>query len=88
LYFNLHINFAEAALGIKKEIQSIDEKNLVVDIPKGIENNTVLKIKNKGFKKLNQNYFGDLMLVVKIDTPQKLSKTSEELFKKLKEELG
>ncbi len=86
LYFNLHINFPEAALGTKKEIQNIDDKKLVVDIPKGIENNTVLKIRNKGFKKLNQNYFGDLMLTIKIDTPQKLSKTTEELFKKLKQE--
>jgi len=88
LLTNIHINFAEAALGIKKEIQNIDDKKLVIDIPKGIENNTMLKLKSKGFKKLNQNTFGDLLIIIKIDTPKKLTRVAEELFKRLKEELN
>ena len=87
LCFNLNINFAEAALGTKKEIKNIDDKILIIDIPKGIENNTVLKIKGKGFKKLNQNIYSDLLISVKINTPKKLSKNAEELFRKLKQEL-
>lgn len=83
----LDINFAEAALGAKKEIKNIDEKTLIVEIPKAVEHNTVLKIKGKGFKRLNQNTYGDLLIAIKIKTPKKLTKTSEELFKKLKEEL-
>jgi molecular chaperone DnaJ len=84
---NININFSEAALGVKKEIKHIDDKTLIIDIPKGIEHNTVLKVKSKGFKRLNQNLYGDLLITIKIITPKKLSKTAEELFKKLKEEL-
>ncbi len=83
----ININFAEAALGIKKEIRYIDDKILVVDIPNGIMTNTTLKLKGKGFKRLNQNTTGDLLITVNIITPQKLSKQAEELFKKLKSEL-
>lgn len=88
LFVNAHINVAEATLGVKKGIQNINEKEIIIDIPKGIDNGTILKVKGKGFKKLNQNSFGDLLVIVKIDTPKKLSKHAEELFKKLKEELG
>ncbi len=84
---NLDINFVEAALGAKKEIKNLDDKILVVDIPKGISSDTVLKIKNKGFKSLHQNSVGDLLINVKIQTPKKLSKTAQELFKKLEKEL-
>jgi len=83
----LEINFAEAALGVKKEIKNIDDKILILEIPKGIEHNTILKINNKGFKHLNQNIYGDLLVTIKIKTPKKLSKNAEELFRKLKEEL-
>lgn len=83
----IDINFAEAALGTKKEIKHIDGKILTIDIPKGIITNTTLKIKGKGFKRLNQNTAGDLLIIVNIATPQKLSKQAEELFKKLKAEL-
>ena len=84
---NLDINFAEAALGVKKEIKNLDDKTLVVDIEKGIGSDTVLKIRHKGFKSLNQNSIGDLLVGIKIVTPKKLSKTAEELFKKLEKEL-
>ncbi len=87
LITQININFAEAALGTKKEIKYIDDKILIIDIPKGIAANTTLKIKGKGFKRLNQNATGDLLINVLINTPQKLSKQAEELFKKLKEEL-
>jgi molecular chaperone DnaJ len=83
----IQINFAEAALGIKKEVESLDGKILIVDIPNGIESDSVLKIRHKGFKSLHSNTFGDLLLSVKIITPKKLSKVAQDLFKKLENEL-
>lgn len=83
----MSINFSEAALGVKKEIKNIDDKNIVVEIPRGVDNNAVLKIKNKGFKKVNQNGFGDMLILLKVKTPKKLSKKAEELFDQLRKEL-
>ena len=81
------INFSEAALGVKKEIKNIDDINIVVEIPRGVDNNAVLKIKNKGFKKVNQNGFGDMLVLLKVKTPKKLSKKAEDLFEQLRKEL-
>ena len=74
-------------MGTKKEIKNLDDKTLVVDIVKGISSDTVLKMYHKGFKSLNQNSVGDLLVSVKIVTPKKLTKTAEDLFKKLEKEL-
>lgn len=83
----IQINFAEAALGSKKEVKNIDDKIIIVDVPSGIESDSVLKIKQKGFKSLHANTFGDLLLSVKIVTPKKLSRSAQDLFKKLEKEL-
>lgn len=87
LCFLLSINFIDAILGCKKEIKNIDNKKLIIEIPKGVDHGAILKIRNKGFKKINQNGFGDLLITIKIKMPKKLSKKAENILEQLKREL-
>jgi len=83
LILDLYITFSQAALGYDKEISTFWGKEKI-KIPKEIQTGTVLKIKGKGFKSLSGWGKGDLLVVLTILTPQKLSKREKELFLELK----
>ena len=72
----LVINPIEAMLGTKKEIQW-DKKKLIVNIPKGIDSGTILRLRGKK----------NLLIKVVIKTPKKISKKAEELLKELRNEI-
>jgi DnaJ-class molecular chaperone len=63
-------------LGTKKEIQW-DKKKLIVNIPKGIDSGTILRLRGKK----------NLLIKVVIKTPKKISKKAEELLKELRNEI-
>lgn len=87
LITNLNIKFTKATLGGKEEIKNINDQILILDITRGIESNTILKIKGKGFKRINHSGFGDLLIKIFIPTPKHLNKETEELVKKLDKNL-
>ena len=84
IYLEVPITIADAALGCKKEIPTIDGK-IDLEIKAGIQNYTKLKIKGKGIKTPNSSNKGDMYAVINIITPTKLDKTQRKLLEELQE---
>ena len=75
----LPITFYEAALGTTTEVPTIEGKAKLV-IPKGVQNDVKLRLKNKGFKSLRTNKTGDQYVIIKIVMPESMnSETMEKL---------
>jgi len=87
LFTKLEINSLQAILGVDKEIKDLDGKEILVHIPKGIDPNTILKLKEKGIKHLHQSGTGDLYITVIIKTPKRINHKTEEILKNLEKEL-
>lgn len=76
------ISFAEAALGIKKEIPTPGGKTNIT-IPSGTQSGTVLEMKGEGFSLVNESKKGSLFVKIQIKTPKKVSGRKKELFEEL-----
>jgi len=84
IYTELKIDYADAALGDKLEIETVHGKT-ELEIKAGSQFGQVYTIKNKGMPKLNRNnQYGDHFVKIKIETPTKLSAEEKELLKQLK----
>ena len=84
LLYQLRVSFAQAALGDQVSIKTF-EGTEKIKIPPAVQNEQVLKIKNKGFRQVNRWSRGDLLIQINVMTPQNLSRQETELFKKLRE---
>jgi molecular chaperone DnaJ len=84
LIHQLDITFAQAALGDEVKIKTFGGSEKV-KIPPQTQNGTVIKIRGEGFKIINSYVKGDLLVIVNVRTPTKLSKRERELFKELRE---
>jgi molecular chaperone DnaJ len=85
LYYDLDLEFPQAALGDKVKIPTM-EKDKTLKIPKGVEAGKKIRVRGEGMPSIRGGQ-GDLYARVHINTPEKLSKKSRELLKELKEEL-
>ena len=80
LVFTQEISFVQAALGHRLDVPALDGA-VTLEIPKGIQSGTVLRIKGEGMPYLGQNFRGDLLVEVKVLTPMRLSERQEELLR-------
>jgi len=85
LYYNLEINFTQAALGDKIEILTLSGK-VELKIPEGMESGVIIRMAGKGMPRLSGRGSGDMLIKIKIKTPKKLSRAQKALIEKLKEE--
>jgi molecular chaperone DnaJ len=76
------ITFPQAALGIRLEVPSLDG-HITLEVPKGTQSGSVLRLKGKGMPYLGQNRNGDLLVEVIVQTPVSLSSRQEELIREL-----
>lgn len=83
LLHELNISFAQAALGEEFKIKTFygSEK---IKVPPETQNHTVIRIKGKGFKNVNGWGKGDFLVIIRVNTPVKLSRREKELFRELK----
>ena len=79
LHYDLRISFAEAVLGVSKEIDAVGGR-VRIKIDKGTQSGKVLRLRGKGVKSLNGYGKGDLLVHVLVWTPQKLSGEQEAFF--------
>ena len=47
-----------------------------------------MRIKNKGVKALNRDYYGDLLAIVKAEVPKNLDKQTKKTLQELAEKIG
>jgi molecular chaperone DnaJ len=76
------INFSQAALGDKIEIETVHGE-VELKIPEGAQSGTVFKLKNKGVPYSDGHTKGDHLVTVIIKTPKNLNKNQKEALKKL-----
>jgi molecular chaperone DnaJ len=79
---DLPVSFTQAALGAKVKVPTLDG-DLEIKIPAGTQSGKVLRVASKGVPYINSGKRGDLLLTVRVVTPQKLSKKEAEALKQL-----
>ncbi|HOK35093.1 MAG TPA: molecular chaperone DnaJ [Candidatus Pacearchaeota archaeon] len=85
IYYNLDVNFSQAALGDKVDIPTLGGK-IELKIPAGTQAGKLLKLKGMGIPHLNSRGKGDMYVKINVKTPTKLTKKQKELIEKLREE--
>ena len=82
IFYELSINFAQAALGDEINVPSLDGK-VSLKIPPGTQNGKNFRFKGKGIPYVNDKGKGDMLIKVQIVTPQHLDKNQRRLFEEL-----
>ena len=85
IYLDLPINFAQASLGDRIEIPTLDGK-VLFKIPAGVQSESLFTLRGRGVPFLNRRGRGDQIIRIKVMTPTKLSVSEKELFEKLAKE--
>lgn len=81
----LNINFSQAALGDKINIDTLDGK-VSLKIPAGVEPATILKLSGQGVPHMNKRGRGDHLVKIRIKTPKNLSRQQKKLLEEMKTE--
>ncbi len=81
LHYDLYISFAEAVLGISKDIEAINGK-VRIKLEEGIQSGKILRLKGKGIPNINGYGNGDLLVHVNVWTPKTLNKDQKLFFEK------
>lgn len=83
IYMAQEISFTQAALGAEIDNVPSLNGNLKLDIPEGAQTGSILKIANAGITRMDGHGRGDQYVLLKVATPQKLSKDQKELLRQL-----
>lgn len=84
LYVELPITIAEAALGCKKDVPTLDGE-IVLTINQGAQTGEKHRIKGKGLKSPSRGTTGDLYVILNVVTPTKLDRKQKKLLEELSE---
>ena len=84
LLLEMPIGFTQAALGATVDVPTLNGKR-ELEIPKATQFGALFRIDGAGLPNLRSQQRGDLVVVVKIETPKKLSAKQEELLREFAE---
>ena len=84
LICEIPVTFSQAALGAEIDIPTLDGV-LKHNLKRGIQSGEHVRIPGKGMPSLRHGGIGDLLVVVKVETPRHFTKRQEELFRELAE---
>ena len=90
LVYPLHVSYPQAALGAKIDIPAFEEEQdaqQTVKVASGTQPGDTIVIKGAGIPRLQRRGRGDLICVVQVDVPKKLSREQKKLLKELDETL-
>ncbi len=87
IYLDLSISIAQAALGDKISVATLDGEETLV-IPAGTQTGQTFRLKGKGVPRLQRNGRGDEIITVRVRTPTNLDEHQKELLKELGNTLG
>ena len=82
LHCTVSVQFAQAALGAKIDVPTIDGKTQV-EVPAGTQSGEAIIIKGGGFPRPGRTQRGDQIVEVQVLTPKKLSARQRELLEEL-----
>jgi molecular chaperone DnaJ len=86
IFCELHINFAEAALGTTIEIPTL-YGDVALKIPAGTQDGKVFNLKGKGVQRIDGRGKGNQLVGIRVVTPQSLDRDQKKLFEMLAESL-
>jgi molecular chaperone DnaJ len=85
--YELPVNFAQAALGTEVEVPTLHGP-AKVKVPSGSQTGHVFRLKDKGIPHLRGRGNGDQLVVLRVVTPESLSREQRRLFEELAKSLG
>ncbi len=85
LILSRHIAFSDACLGTRIEIEALDGKKFMVNVPSGTNGDSRLRIKGQGLPSGPIGERGDLYVKIGVNVPKKLTDEQKELIESLKE---
>jgi molecular chaperone DnaJ len=80
------INIAQATLGSKINVKTLDGKKVTIKIPAGTANGKRFRVRGQGIKREEQR--GDLIVEVQVRVPEKLTEEQEKAMKEFAEASG
>jgi len=80
--YDLHLNYADVALGTSIEVPTLTGK-AKIKIEPGTPAGKILRLRGKGFPSVQHYETGDQLVVVNIWSPQKLTREEKDLLKKM-----
>jgi molecular chaperone DnaJ len=80
------INIAQATLGSKINVKTLDGKKVTIKIPPGTANGKRFRVRGQGIKRDDQR--GDLIVEVLVRVPEKLTDEQEKAMKEFAEASG
>jgi molecular chaperone DnaJ len=83
LLYALPVNVAEAALGVEKEVPTLDGGTEKIKVPQGTQPGAEFRIRGKGVPHLHGNRRGDLRVLVNLQVPQALDPEQRKLLEEL-----
>jgi molecular chaperone DnaJ len=83
LHYELHVNFADAALGTSLEVPTVDGRARIKLDP-GTQGGKLLRLRGKGLPDLERGGRGDIIVHVNIWTPRNLSKQERDALETLR----
>ena len=81
LVSELSVKVTDALLGGEYDVDTVDGK-VTVKIPKGIKHGQILRVRGKGVP-AGTFHKGDLLIIINLDIPEKLSKEQKKLIEEL-----
>src|SRR5437016_3432142 len=82
----LPINIAQATLGSKVSVKTLDGKKVLIRIPPGTPSGKRFRVRGQGIQKGDKR--GDLIVEVRIETPEKLSEEQQRMMREFAEAGG
>jgi len=80
------LNIAQATLGTKISVRTLDGKKIALKIPPGTPSGKRFRVRGQGIQKGDKK--GDLIVEVSIRVPEKLSEEQERMMKEFAESGG
>jgi molecular chaperone DnaJ len=80
------INIAQATLGSKISVKTLDGKKVLIKIPPGTASGKRFRVRGQGIQKGDKR--GDLIIEVRIETPEKLTEEQERMMREFAEAGG
>lgn len=87
IFYELPINFAQAALGDEVDVPTVHGK-VKLKVPAGTQSGTVLRLRGKGAPRLRGSGMGDQHVTVRVVTPKHLTDKQREAMQIFAKEAG
>ena len=87
IFYELPINFAQAALGDEVDVPTVHGK-VKLKVPAGTQSGTVLRLRGKGAPRLRGSGMGDQHVTVRVVTPKHLTDKQREALQIFAKEAG